>query len=858
LATARLDIVFQHLRRVVMLRDGAGMTDGQLLESFVSQRSEVAFEALVRRHGPMVLKVCRRALRNHHDAEDAFQATFLVLARKASSVRPRDMVANWLYGVAYRTALKARTLRAKAQTRERHVRELPEPAHVQRGRCHDLQEVLDQELTHLGDTYRLPIILCDLEGKSIKKTAEQLGWPPGTVAGRLARGRKLLAKRLARHGLAMVGGVGIVANSASACVPPALVAATVKAVGACAAGQAVATGVMSANVAVLMEGALKAMFLTKLKTVAALLLVAVTAGIGGGILSRSTTAAAQTAGDHRGDQPQPKATRDHQTTDSGIVPGTGKAGKNAEATQTDLDRMQGIWSVVSIEQGGKPDKFEKTVFMVDGKRACIQTSSDEKDDIRGGLYLDQTSEPKTFDLAMHKETREGIYLLEGDTLRLCYELGEDAKRPTRFTTEPGSKQVLVVLKRMYGREIFPYRRADGSRTFPQIIEPAVAEPVQPPPPPRVPKESGLVIDNACFCEKITSFGFYEPLPEGHVFRISQSEDTREMVRLYAEVRNFASELKNGYHVTRIASLLEIRDQKDVLVWSSSFGDEKPIRSRTMLHDFCKNYVFYLPNSLAAGTYTLVIRVTDQTRPEQPRVAKKALELRVGASQEAVATSVQLPKPRVPTVPPLVPLAGKSGNAVKSKEKSSGTVGQIIISGCDSIADALIRQEVLRMYPGQVFDADALRKAEKRLSELDTDFITTITVLEGQNKEVKDILVTVKEKELPSAKNMEDDFLAKLSGGYLDLKTANYEIWVQEVKGRSLIRPILVRRGSQGRNDLVAMGDEAELKVDLEKGILQLIMSKAVTISTDGDRGSMETRSWSIPLASIEGARPVQP
>jgi DNA-directed RNA polymerase specialized sigma24 family protein len=118
MATSMMTPVIDHLRRVGLLPDGAGQTDGQLVESFVSRKDEAAFEVLVRRHGPMVLGVCRRVLRNHHDAEDAFQATFLVLMRKAGCIVPREMVANWLYGVAYRTALKARSMTARVSVRE--------------------------------------------------------------------------------------------------------------------------------------------------------------------------------------------------------------------------------------------------------------------------------------------------------------------------------------------------------------------------------------------------------------------------------------------------------------------------------------------------------------------------------------------------------------------------------------------------------------------------------------------------------------------------------------------------------------------------------------------------------------------
>ena len=121
MATAQMNTVIRHLRRAVLLQDGADRTDGELLASFIDEKDEAAFEALVRRHGPMVLSVCRRIVGNHHDAEDAFQATFLVLARKASSVRPRAMVANWLHGVACRTAMKAKTMTAKRRVRETNV-----------------------------------------------------------------------------------------------------------------------------------------------------------------------------------------------------------------------------------------------------------------------------------------------------------------------------------------------------------------------------------------------------------------------------------------------------------------------------------------------------------------------------------------------------------------------------------------------------------------------------------------------------------------------------------------------------------------------------------------------------------------
>src|SRR5687768_12897578 len=152
--TSQASGAIQHLRRTVLLRDGAGLTDGQLLTDYLSRRDEAALAALVRRHGPMVWGVCRRVLRNYHDAEDAFQATFLVLVRKAASIAARELVANWLYGVAHQTALKARATAARRKERERHVTEMPEPAVTEQGLWCDLQPLLDEELSRLPDKYR--------------------------------------------------------------------------------------------------------------------------------------------------------------------------------------------------------------------------------------------------------------------------------------------------------------------------------------------------------------------------------------------------------------------------------------------------------------------------------------------------------------------------------------------------------------------------------------------------------------------------------------------------------------------------------------------------------------------------------
>ncbi len=279
--------VVQHLHRAVLLRDGAGLTDGQLLERFVSRREEAAVAALVGRHGPMVWGVCRRVLRNAADAEDAFQATFLVLIRKAASVAPREMVANWLYGVAHQTALKARATAGKRRARERQVTVMPEPETVEQDLGRDLQPLLDQELSRLPDKYRAAIVLCDLDGKSRKEAARQLDVPEGTVASRLMRARTMLARRLARHGRTVAGeslAAVLAQTAASASVPTSVTAHTIQAATLAATGQAATDGVISAKVAALTEGVLKAMLLNKLKTgIAALLVLLAVAGLSGAL-----------------------------------------------------------------------------------------------------------------------------------------------------------------------------------------------------------------------------------------------------------------------------------------------------------------------------------------------------------------------------------------------------------------------------------------------------------------------------------------------------------------------------------------------------------------------------------------------
>src|SRR5262249_54173146 len=170
------------------------------LEQFVARRDEAAFAALLRRHGPMVWGVCRRLLLHPQDAEDAFQVTFLILARKAAAIGQRKLLANWLFGVARRSALKMRALRTRRARRAQLCADPPDHPMKLETPGDDFRAVLDEELARLPAKYRLPLLLCGLEGMTHAEAARHLHWPIGTVAGRLSRGRELLRSRLVRRG----------------------------------------------------------------------------------------------------------------------------------------------------------------------------------------------------------------------------------------------------------------------------------------------------------------------------------------------------------------------------------------------------------------------------------------------------------------------------------------------------------------------------------------------------------------------------------------------------------------------------------------------------------------------------------
>jgi RNA polymerase sigma factor (sigma-70 family) len=320
------------LRKLVAAGTVADMSDEQLLERFITQRDEAAFAALVHRHGPMVLGVCRRVLSDLHDAEDAFQATFLVLVRKAASVGRRELLANWLYGVAHRAARKAKTTAARRRGKEQPIVDLPSPEPGDAAMWRDLRPVLDDELQRLPAKYRAPVVLCYLEGKAYAEAAQQLGWPKGTLSTRLTQARELLRRRLTRRGVTLSAtalATVLSPGAVSAAVPLPLIVSTSKAALALAAGQAAAAGVVSASVAALMEGVVKAMFLTKVKVVALMMLAATI--VGGGAVAYGVMAANQLIGPAK----EPPKTDPGQQPDSTGAPAPTKAAERPQKAPLD-------------------------------------------------------------------------------------------------------------------------------------------------------------------------------------------------------------------------------------------------------------------------------------------------------------------------------------------------------------------------------------------------------------------------------------------------------------------------------------------------------------------------------------------
>jgi RNA polymerase sigma-70 factor (ECF subfamily) len=465
MTTGQTSEVLQQIRTSV-LRDAAGLSDRQLLDIFVERRDEAAFEAIVRRHGPMVMGVCRRILRNRQDAEDAFQAAFLVLVRKAAVLASRELLAGWLYGVAYNTALKAKATAARRRRKERQATAMLEADADTSQPDGDWLPILDRELNGLPDRYRLPIVLCELQGKPHKEAAHELGCPVGTLSGRLSRGRTLLAKRLARYGLALTAGslsAALAQQEVAASVPPAVVSATVKAATA---------GAIPAEIAALTEGVVKAMLLAKIK-MATLILGTMAVLIAAAL---TCTALAGGQGQDKGgvavkgdDKPDKKdATKDENPKADG---------------DKELESLQGTWNVDTMGWGddslpkeqmkgykfvfaGNKLTWDAAISHVKGREGIRATYLSFQEP--GDFKIDPSKLPKEIDITLHLTsgrdvTVRGIYEIKGDALKVGYYTRQVGirTRPTEFSSKDDPSMGLITLTRAQDKPDKPKEPVKG-------------------------------------------------------------------------------------------------------------------------------------------------------------------------------------------------------------------------------------------------------------------------------------------------------------------------------------------------------------------------------------------------------------
>jgi RNA polymerase sigma factor (sigma-70 family) len=447
----QLDSFIRCLRRWAGTGTAMALTDAQLLERFVGQREEAAFEELVRSHGPMVFTLCRQLLHNTHDAEDAFQATFLVLVRKAGSISKRESVGSWLYGVAYRIASRERGRQRRLFRQREDFSSMPSRGFGASDESVESCLIINEELSRLPEKYRSPLVLHYLEGKTKDETAQQLGWPEGTVSGRLARGREMLRSRLVKRGF--TASVALIAstfsaNEVGAAVPPSLLVTTLQNASLATKGGIAGGAVISPKVVALARGVQRTMLLSQMKMAAASLVVACVA-----IAGTAWTVASLPIGQ----------------ADEKPAPATQPEAKKAQKPKRDLEKMQGAWEVVYWKEWGRETFVEERNFafprlenhyFIRGSSVVIR---DRGKILEGTIKLNSTTEPKKIDVVIGKgsEMRLGIYQFDGEKLKVCW-AGWDRQRPEKFGgKEEGDRDAIQILQKQSG-EKETFERPAGS------------------------------------------------------------------------------------------------------------------------------------------------------------------------------------------------------------------------------------------------------------------------------------------------------------------------------------------------------------------------------------------------------------
>ncbi len=391
-------------------------TDRELVRAFAATRDEAAFAEIVRRHGPMVLAVCRRVLADAPEADDAFQAVFLVLARRAGSVGRPERLGGWLHNVAVRCARRARAAAASRRAKEHPMSDVAAPAAAD-PLWADARPVLDEEIGKLPEKLRAALVLCELEGLGRAEAAERLGVPEGTLSSRLARAKEALRSRLVRRGLApTLVGVGVILSQAKAAsaVPPALFDAVVGlAAGVLAAG----AGVVSAAAAGLAQKELTAMLVKKLLVLSVTIGVVVLGAAGLGWYGWAPA---------RADE---------------------KAAKTDKDTKTDKDKVQGKWKITEAVLHGRSLPLERAVAILGdtvefkGDKVTLRTEST--------FTLDPSKSPKLIDMpSADGKGFVGVYALDGDKLTLHVTVPGTTARPTELEFKKGVNTTRLVLERV--------------------------------------------------------------------------------------------------------------------------------------------------------------------------------------------------------------------------------------------------------------------------------------------------------------------------------------------------------------------------------------------------------------------------
>lgn len=376
MTVGKIDCVLKHLHSLLAAENAVQITDRQLLERFATNRDEAAFAALVSRHGAMVLNVCRRVLSSEPDAEDACQATFLVLACKARSIRKKDSVGSWLHGVAYRAATNLRRAKLRRRTHEMQgaVTELAKVSGDVTWR--EVQTILDEEIQRLPENLKAPILLCYLEGKTHNEAAIELGWSLTTFRGRLDRGRESLRKQLTRRGVTLSAVLlpTLLPGQTSAALPATLVVSIVK---AATAGTEALQSLLPNQTLTLAQGVIEAMSWKKMKTaVTALVLVLLMGGISGLTLAVLAADIPPLPPESNAQAPGTKETEKKQAPAKEVQPAKGKADQVAKAP-------------ITVTMQAKLYEVEDTFYQKLSKAKFLSTEDLEKME---RLYLDPPKE----------------------------------------------------------------------------------------------------------------------------------------------------------------------------------------------------------------------------------------------------------------------------------------------------------------------------------------------------------------------------------------------------------------------------------------------------------------------------------